>query len=281
MKKILILVIINLTITSCRSQSELPGYSFSNFKNTKAWDLAKAVENNDSEKVREILTAKKVNVDFKDPEFKETLLSLAIVNQKQNAIIELLKAGANPNELLGDLKDETPFINAINYSQNCDLFYIKTLLKYGANPNLEIKNPEEGHYFENSFPLLVAIGKTDNNGDECLSVVKLLVENGANINSCYQNSMTEMCEGVINQCLSTKSMETLKYFVIEKKINIPEKVYIISGINKTTQKVYNLSEILNTDDYKFEDLTINGEKIERSKMRKVKSEILAYLKDKK
>ena len=280
MKNILILLTLTLSLNSCAFESEMPGYDFNNFENTEAWNLAKAVNDNDAEKVREILKTKKINVDFKDPKFHETLLSLAVVNQKQNAIIELLKAGANPNELLGDLKDETPFTNAITYNEDCDIFYIKALLKYGANPNLEIKNPDEEHYFENSFPLLIAIGKTNNNGDECLSIIKLLVDSGANINCCYQNSMTEMCESVINQCLLTKSMETLKYFVIEKKINIPNKAYNIGGINKATQKVYTLTEILNTDDFKFEDMTIGNEKLNRSKARNAKNEVLKYLNNK-
>jgi hypothetical protein len=278
MKNILILVIISLTLNSCALEYEMPNYRFSNFENTQAWDLAKAVKDNDAEKVREILNTRKVNVDFKDPKFQETLLSLAIVNQKQNTIIELLKAGANPNELLGNLKDETPFLNAVRYNNKCDLFYVQTLLKYGANPNLEIQNPIKGHYFANSFPLIVAIGQLDKNGDECLSIVKLLVDNGANINCCYYDEMDDLCEGVINQCISSSNMETLKYFIIEKKIKIPKIVCVWGSIDKATEQRYSLIEILNTEDYQFEDFNDELGNHDLSKSRKIKSEILEYLK---
>lgn len=65
MKKTLLLIFIGLSLNSCAFEYEMPGYRFSNFENTQAWDLAKAVKDNDAEKVREILNSKKVNVDLK------------------------------------------------------------------------------------------------------------------------------------------------------------------------------------------------------------------------
>ena len=276
MKNILILLLIHLSLSSCAFESEMPGYRFSNFENTKAWDLAKAVKDNSAERVKKILNSKKVNVDFKDPQFHETLLSLAVVNQKNNAIIELLKAGADPNELVGE-QDETPFINAIRFNENCDLFYVQTLLKYGANPNLEIHNPKMGYHFTNSFPLLVAINNLDNNGNSCLNLVKLLVNKGANMNSCYAQDYAEICEGVITESLTANNFEALKYFVIEKNIKIPDTVFIYGGIDKSTQKVYGLSEALKSEHFISEDFEDELGSHKFTKERKIRDEILNYL----
>lgn len=73
MKYIIPLIIICISFNSCGFDLEMPGYRFSNFENTPVWSLAKAIEDNDAEKVREILSSKKVNVDFKESKFSMKL----------------------------------------------------------------------------------------------------------------------------------------------------------------------------------------------------------------
>jgi ankyrin repeat protein len=163
--------------------------------------------------------------------------------------------------------------------ENCDLFYVEKMLQHGANPNLKIKNPQPENYFQNGLPLLVAIGNRYNGGKECLDLIKLLVDNGADINSCYQQSYSDLCEGVITQSLTSNSMETLKYFVIEKKIIIPDTVVILGEMDRSTQEVYGLKEILNSKDYKYENFERDGKKYDRSRLRKTRDEILEYLKN--
>ena len=246
-------------------------FSFDNFKNTSLWELAKSVRDDDANKVREIVSLHKPDIDFKEPNFHQILLALAIQNNKRDAFIELLKAKADPNLLVGPINDATPFIYSIKNLGNCDLYYVENLLKHGADPNFKIVNPQEGSYFENSYPLLVAIGNRKDNGRECLELVRLLVNYGADINCCYNNPLTEMCEGVLNECLISNSMITLSYFVIEKKIAIPNSVFVEGSFDKTSQEVYSLSEILNTDDYRFESESL-------SHLRKSRNDVLEYLK---
>jgi ankyrin repeat protein len=278
MKKIVLFIMFIAVFNSCAS--ELKGFEFSNFENTPISELAKAVRDNDVKLIREIVKSNQLDIDYKEPIYQQTLLTLAIVNRKQEACVELLKAKADPNVLLGSNEDSTPLTEAILHQENCDLFYIESLLKHGANPNLEIISKDEKHFFFNSYPLIVAIGQNDKNGEECLNIIKLLVEYGANINCCNPRPMDEgICEGVIDECLTISSMENLRYFVIEKKIKIPKIVYIRGGINKATQQEYSLTEILNTEDYQFEDFEDETGKVNRSKSRKIRNEILEYLKN--
>ncbi|MES2410098.1 MAG: hypothetical protein V4535_01505 [Bacteroidota bacterium] len=277
MKKIVLILCLTSVLYSCAFNLEQDGFNFDNFKETPLWELAKAVRSDDASEIKRILKNNKLEIDLKEPKYYQTLLELAIQNHKRNAFLELLKSGASPNELLGNPQDATPFIDAIWDVENCDLFYVENMLMHGANPNLEIKNPKPGYYFQNRFPLLVAIGINDGNGNDCLPLIRLLVDNGANINYCYKQSFSDICEGVITESLRSSSMETLKYFVVEKKIAIPDTVIIYGEINKSTQQAYELKEALNSKDYKYEDFEDELGKHDRSQLRKTRDEILEYL----
>jgi hypothetical protein len=275
MRKMIVLILA-FVLNSCGFNLEQKVYNFDNFKETSLWDLAKAVRADDPIKVKQILKDKTLEIDLKEPKYHQTLLALSIQNYKRNAFLELLKAGAKSNELVGNSKYATPFIYGIRNVEDCDLFYVENMLKHGADPNFEIKNPEREYYFDNSFPLLVAIGKNDNNANDCLNLIKLLVDNGADINVCYQQSDSDLCEGVIAYSLISNSMETLKYFVIEKRITISDTVFI-SGFDKSDQKAYGLREMLTTEQYKYDDFESETGKHDRSQMRKTRDEILEYL----
>ena len=73
-------------------------------------------------------------------------------------------------------------------------------------------------------------------------------------------------------------MSFLSFFVIKQKIKIPKIAYITGGIDISVQKKYTLTETLNTKNFIFEDYIQNGKKIDNSKLRKIRAEILGYLK---
>lgn len=277
MKKTLLLLILAFALKSCAFNTETGKYAFDNFKNTPLSELAEAIKTEDFTKIKALLKDRKLPIDFKDPKYGQTLLSLTIPNNKRTAFIELLKSDADPNKLIGEINDSTPFITAISNVGNCDLFFVEAMLKHGANPNLEIKNPNPEYDFQNSFPLLVAIGITNNEGKECLNLIKLLVNHGADINCCFKQPESDLCEGVIAYSLLSNSMETLKYFVIEQKINIPDTVIIAGDLDDSTREAFGLKEILNTREYQFENLEREGRKYDQSHLKKIKNEILDYL----
>jgi hypothetical protein len=279
MKKIFLLFIFSLSLKSCALEYEMPGYRFTNFENTKAWELAKAVKDDDETRIRELIKQNNLIIDLKDPKYQQTLLTLSIVNNKKKAFVELLKAGASPNELLGENKDSTPFMTAIEYQEDCDLFYIETLVKFKADINKQIVS-KKPNILSNlySIPLLAAISNHGNMKNECLETVKFLVDNGADVNVCVRDSVSGVCEGVISQCLMGNSLKTLKYFVIEKKISIPEKVYVVGQIDPKTMEIYGLMEALNSKDFQYEDFTNKDTGfVDRSDLRKDKEDILNYL----
>src|SRR5690606_2027438 len=92
----LLLVFITLASFGC-TQDAGPGYQFELFKNTTSWELAKAVEKEDEEKMLEILGDKKININFQERQFGNTILHLAVGNDKLKSTEILLKYKADIN----------------------------------------------------------------------------------------------------------------------------------------------------------------------------------------
>ncbi|MEC4050936.1 hypothetical protein OX284_015980 [Flavobacterium sp. SUN046] len=278
MKTVILILIISVFNQSC-AQNNIPNrYDFDNFKNTPLWSLAQSIRNDNINEMYKIIKATNQNVDFKEPNYQQTLLALAIYNNKPNTFIELLKIGANPNIILGEDNDTSPLICAINTIEECNVFYVENLLKYGANPNMQIMNPKKGYSFRNSFPLIRSI----NRDKRCLNMIKLLVDNGADINCCYKQDFLNYCEGVIDECLMFQNMAALKYFVIEKNIKIPDSIFIYAT-NKKNERVYNLLDILRSKEFALDDFEDEQLKMKFNfeKRRKDRDEIIEFLKKKK
>ena len=83
MKKIQFFIIVSIiwTFSGC-SQNLGPGYQFDLFKNTKNWDLAKAVERESSDEIVRLLKQGNTDINLQEPKFGTTLLHLAIGNDK-------------------------------------------------------------------------------------------------------------------------------------------------------------------------------------------------------
>lgn len=111
MNTFLLIFISILALNSCSSDKE--GFEFSNFENTPLSNLANAVKSNDIPLINSILLNENIDINYKEPYNYQTLLSLAIVNKKKEAFVELLKFNADPNILLGPQENSSPLILAI------------------------------------------------------------------------------------------------------------------------------------------------------------------------
>lgn len=267
LKIFFITVLFNLL--SCQHESRLPGYRFSNFDNTPISKLAKAVKDNDPDKIKMLVDSN--TIDFKDPKYQHTLLILSIANNKDKAFVELLNNGANPNEICGTNGKVIPILTAIDFAEDCNLFYLKTLIRYGAKVNTEISYQENG-YNKKIIPILNAVTKLSNNGSECIEITKLLTLNGADLNICIYNSPANHCAGIIEECIKSRCIENLRYFIIEKQLPVPDTIHVKGAINPETMKTYTMEEALNNDEYEYDD---------SQSIKEAKKDIIEYLKKKK
>src|SRR5437867_4309854 len=173
MKKLFYMTSAIVVLCSCGTRNYLPGFDFKLFKDTPVWELAKAVEKEDVQRIETILKDTAIKVDFHEPKFGNTLLMLAIANNKKQSIQKLLEGGANPNEK-DHYDNATPLIYACdNYSEDCDSTILKWLIHYHGEVNSiqsidRIENTG-AHSFVKNTALMIA---AKNN---CLGIVKVLV----------------------------------------------------------------------------------------------------------
>lgn len=247
------LIILNI-FTSCQNnrenlvdKSKLLGKDYRLFQNTIAWELAKAVEDEDILKIRQVLNNNNRLVNFQEPRFGGTLLMFAIYNNQYKSFKTLLELGADPN-----LKNTDSGSNSVIYAaDNEDLSFLKLILAYGGNPNsLETLNENENSDQVKNTALNVAISMSSNN---CLEKVKLLVDAGANINYPRGGANSPLSHSIIHEKMD------VTLYLLHKGANYKNVIYTrVDGEN-----VYILKSLreclidLDNDQYVYKLKVIN------------------------
>ncbi len=238
MKKIVFVFCLVLVFVGCHNREnivdkqELLARDFRLFQHTPAWELAKAVQDEEVDAIEEEVTKQAVDPNFREPKYGGTLLMLAIYNAKYRSTKTLLALGADPN--LGDTyKGESAMIDA---AENKDIRYLRLLLAYKGNPNAVENAYSTGKNSVRSTPLNAAISSLSCDG---LEKVRLLVEAGANVNYARDDD-----EGFtrlpLAEALLLKRMEIVLYLlengadytsVLYTTVN-NKKVYILEDLRK-------------------------------------------------
>ncbi len=200
------------------------------FKDSKAYNLALAVKKNDISAINEIVSKDDSLVNEVDSVYQISILLLAVKLKKYEAAKVLLEHGADPN-----LASKSVCVDDVEYSSVTPLYsllllskddkklrdnddFLKLLLKHGANPNwLKIdKSVTLGDVY--STPLVIA--------DYSLSKVKLLVENGADVDFFFPNGQTPVTM-MLNSCgdIDDEKMKILKYLIVDKNADVTRSYY--------------------------------------------------------
>jgi hypothetical protein len=253
--KILFILALAIGIISCNSRetkvdkTTLLGDDYRLFQDTPAWELAKAVQDEDEEKITEILSKDPKLINIQEPRFGTTLLIKTIVNQQFKPFEILLKNKADVH-IHATYEGSTALIYACD-SKYYDIKFAETLLKYGANvDDVQTDIEKQG---KTRTPLMVAC-RTG-----VLELVELLVKNGANVN--YQN-------GFKQSALSMSSIQN-KYSIV---------LYLLrNGVDYTLPISYNVEQ--NKTYYLVDELRFFMPELE-SEEYKEKLEIIAFLKGK-
>ena len=79
------------------NRSTLKGNDYRLFQNTPAWELAKAVLDENESRINEILAKDPALVNYQEPKHGSTLLQLTVMNQQLKACKALLAKKADVN----------------------------------------------------------------------------------------------------------------------------------------------------------------------------------------
>ena len=159
------------------------GWDVCRFQGTKAWNLAKAIDDQNIREIRRQVVVLKVPIDTKDRKKLFTPLMYAVFNNDIQSVKVLLELGADPNIPTDSISDkgDNSVIIASRYS-DISIEILKLLLKYGGNPN----STECGRNYDidgdwipaRSSALSCAVSISGK-----IEKVKILVEAGANVNN--------------------------------------------------------------------------------------------------
>lgn len=249
-------------IQSCNTNKYLPAFDYKLFNNSPVQELAKAVEQENTEKINDILKDKTINVDYQEPKYGHTLLMLSVANNKIKSIHTLLSNNANPNLTSNNNQDNSVSIAVENYPEICDTTILTQLFEYGANANFiqDIDRVEDNgmHSIVKRSILMIAVR------NDCSPIVKFLVNNGANINEyTYYNGYGAITESIIHN-----NLIITKYLIIEKHAYVPTFCYVRNK-GETDEERLTITDLLNEAQY--DEGTENYE---------LREEIIRYLKSK-
>ncbi|RME56655.1 ankyrin repeat domain-containing protein [Candidatus Parcubacteria bacterium] len=164
-----------INISSCAQESRYVAF----FRDTDAYELAKAVEKGDLEAVEKLIEQDINLLNVTNPVTGSNVLVLAMQVEQFEVFKRLLELGANPN-FINPYTKHSILIDAIRpfgsqFEWRIEPKYVELLLEYGADPNYAIENDftnEKQWYIMATSPLMEA-SKLD------LNIVKLLVRYGA------------------------------------------------------------------------------------------------------
>ena len=166
------------------NKNDLNGYDYRLFQKTPAWELAKAVWDNDFKKINTLVKKDSFLLNYCEPKYGKTLLFLTIWNNQVETFKFLLSLGANSN-IYDTYDGSSPIIEACEKGFNIEFAMI--LLRHGANPSdIEVgKRREDNH--TRKTPLINAAESGN------INLVEILINAGANIN--YMNEFEHTALG--------------------------------------------------------------------------------------
>ncbi|MCB9310015.1 MAG: ankyrin repeat domain-containing protein [Lewinellaceae bacterium] len=206
MKAMIIQILISCLLLSCTkinrdkqvNKEDLTGDDYRLFQNTPAWDLAKAVQDEDEKMINEIVSKDPKLINYQDPKFGNTLLILTIMNQQIKPFKVLVADKADIN-IHNNYEGTSAVIEACSFKQY-DIKFAEILLQNGANANDIQTDKSEPNKVKSALMKASKTGKLD--------LVELLLKNGADIN--YQN---EYGQSALSECVMVERYNVAIYLL--------------------------------------------------------------------
>ena len=231
--KILILMLIIGGCSQFYSSEEIDCTDIRLFNQTPAWELVKAIEKDDSKKIKEILHKNPNLLNYQEPVYGMSPIRRAVGRRKYAATKTLIECGVDLN--LHSKDGEAPIFDAISYrwdeGPTIDDGMLKILLKSGADPNIiyDYKENKDGYVNVIEYgttPLMYAIAYSSS-----YNLVKTLVEYGAKVDTKTPLGTTAAIEA-----LRSEDIQSAYYLIVSKNASITEPYYYEFGTSEIDSK---------------------------------------------
>ena len=188
------------------------------YKDTPVWKLALAVKWQRKSKIEKLVKKNPHWLNYQEPKYGATLLLWAVGTEKYNSAKTLLKYGADPN--IATFEGETPLFIAAGYSW-VDI-YAKKDPKYVKL--LLSYGADPNKCYVGSEKSIIESGTSPlMHSIGCgIEKTKALVEAGADINYKTKSGRTAAIDALMRQGL----IDYAYYLIVEKKADVTEPVYI-------------------------------------------------------
>ncbi len=219
MKTIIIQLIFSCLLLSCSNinrdkpvdKQDLKGRDYRLFQNTPAWELAKAVQDEDKNKINKILSKDPNLINYQESKYGNTLLMLTIMNQQIKSFKYLLEKKADVN-IHNTYAGTSPIIEACS-SKYYDIQFVEILVQNGANVNdIETGKRKKGNSTR-ATPLIEA------SKSGLIDLVKFLVSKGANVN--YQN---EFGQSALSESIMQKRYD-ISYYLLKNGADYKRPIF--------------------------------------------------------
>lgn len=227
-KKSIIIICLLTSFYSCTQTSML-----NNFSDTPVEDLAIAVSRQDTVEIERLISKDKIDVNFMNSIDGNSVLMLSSINSWDVSVKKLVQLGANinlPNKLTGE--SAMSMICSSEYNIDCNPNLLMFFLDNGGDPNFVIKDIDsESNVYQTV--LMSAVSNENVGNRNCMDLVELLIEKGADINAVSFNP--ESC--AVNYAMIHENLEAVKLLLINHSAKIPKYAIIRFENSKDEEKV--------------------------------------------
>jgi|SRR5690625_3306336 len=216
-----ILLIFCLNLSACSQTTGNRNVDF--FKDTKAYELAKAVYDSDLDKIEKLVKADTTLLSFSNPTSGSNVLFLAIYTERYEALKKLIELGGNPNSInpINNysllMESIRPFGTQFEWRQEHQ--YAILLLENGADPNYTVEKDfvnEKGHTVMASNPVMKA-------SRENLDILKILLKYGTNHKIRIEG------KSPFSNAVQSGNVDIINYYIDSLKVNVHEPMQIRSN----------------------------------------------------
>ncbi|HZY37419.1 MAG TPA: ankyrin repeat domain-containing protein [Mucilaginibacter sp.] len=240
MKTMYIAISLILMLSNCQSgdttnsKRQLLGNDYNLFEHTPVKGLATAVRMQDTDAIKTAVALKKIDVDYRDPVYGQTLLKMAVYNREYNSVKALLEVGADPNkqstsDKISPLMEAARLGGGGRAHRFADSRYLRLLLKFGANPNAV---QDGGNMKKGQQSYLTPLEIASLSG--ILEYVNILVDGGADVNLYSKDGFSPLFASIVS------GNPDIVLFLINKGASYDrpmyttpagKKMYILDAIN--------------------------------------------------